>query len=151
MNTARRVLDYLLNPRARLDELPRLSPDPADPDETETPGGRRGRRSYWRALFNLPFVVGLLIVLGLFLVVLFGPIWAPYNPYIAGEHIQPHFDTETDEWISPPLEPSEEFPLGTDEYGNDLFSMLLYGARNTLIAAAFIAMARVIIGLGLGA
>ncbi|HUS94549.1 MAG TPA: ABC transporter permease subunit [Patescibacteria group bacterium] len=151
MSTARRVLDYLLNPRARLNDLPPLSPLTAEANETEAPIGQRGRRGYWRALFNLPFVVGLLIVLGLFLVVLFGPIWAPSNPYIAGEHIQPHLDSDTGEWISPPLEPSEEFPLGTDEYGNDLFSMLLYGARNTLIAAAFIAMARVFIGLGLGA
>ncbi len=151
MTAARRVLDYLLNPRARLNDMPHLGRSPADARETEAPTGRRGRRNYWRALFNLPFVIGLLIVLGLFLVVLFGPVWAPSNPYIAGQHIQPHFDSDTGEWISPPLEPSEEYRLGTDEYGNDLFSMLLYGARNTLIAAAFIAMARVIIGLGLGA
>jgi len=151
MTAARRVLDYLLNPRARLNDLPHLSRPPVDTIETEAPAGRRGRLGHWRALFNLPFVVGLLIVLGLFLVVLFGPVWAPNNPYIAGQHIQPHFDSDTGQWVSPPLEPSEEYPLGTDEYGNDLFSMLLHGARNTLIAALFIAMARMIIGLGLGA
>ena len=57
---------------------------------------------------------GGIIVLGMFLVVLFGPVWAPNNPYIAGEHIVPHYDSQKGEWISPPLAPSEEYPLGTD-------------------------------------
>jgi ABC-type dipeptide/oligopeptide/nickel transport system permease subunit len=96
-------------------------------------------------------LIGGLIVLGLFLVVLLGPVWATSNPYIASKHIQPHLNTETGEWISPPLAPSAEYPLGTDEYGNDILSQLLYGARNTLIAAAFIAMARIILGVIFGA
>ncbi|MGD8585359.1 MAG: ABC transporter permease subunit, partial [Chloroflexota bacterium] len=70
---------------------------------------------------------------------------------VTGRHIVPHLDRETGEWISPPLAPSDEYPLGTDQWGNDILSMLLYGARNTLIAAAFIAMARIVIGLLLGA
>ena len=99
---------------------------------------------------NFPLMIGGLIVLALFLAVLLGPLWAPVNPYIAGQHVVPHLDQETGEWIDPPLNPSATYPLGTDEYGNDILSMLLYGARNTLIAAAFITMARVIIGLLLG-
>ncbi len=99
---------------------------------------------------NYPLMIGGIIVLGLFLIVLFGPLWAPINPYIAGQHVVPHVDPDSGEWIDPPLNPSAEFPLGTDEWGNDILSMLLYGARNTLIAASFITMARVIIGLLLG-
>jgi peptide/nickel transport system permease protein len=101
--------------------------------------------------FNFPLVFGGLIVLALFSVVLFGPLWAPVNPYIAGQHIVPHYDYLKEEWISPPLSPSEEYPLGTDQWGNDIFSMLMYGARNTLIACAFITMVRVIVGSILGA
>lgn len=147
-----RIFSYLLNPRVRL-------PVGGDTDGADSsvslsrsaPKGARGRRSRWRSFFNLPLVVGGLMLLGLFLVVLFGPVWAPSNPYIAGRHIVPHLDSETGEWISPPLAPSDEYPLGTDQWGNDILSMLLYGTRNTLIAAAFIAMARIVIGLLLGA
>jgi peptide/nickel transport system permease protein len=151
MKAVKRFLSMLLYPRARLSNMPSLVPDESGEDPLESPGGRRGRRKFTRALFNGPLVFGGLIVLGLFLVVLFGPVWATSNPYIASRHIQPHLDSETGEWISPPLDPSEEYPLGTDEYGNDILSLLLYGARNTLIAAAFIAMARIILGVFFGA
>lgn len=117
----------------------------------ESPVGARGQ-IHWRDLvFNLPLVFGTLILLVLFLVVLFGPLWAPVNPYLGGQHIVTHFDSEKGVWISPPLEPSPEYPLGTDEWGNDILSLLLYGARNTLVACTFIAMARILIGLFLGA
>ncbi len=116
----------------------------------ETPAMAGSRLRLRHITGNYPLMIGGLIVFGLFLVVLFGPLWAPVNPYIAGQHVVPHLDLQTGVWIDPPLNPSAEYPLGTDEYGNDILSMLLYGARNTLIAAAFITMARVIIGLVLG-
>ncbi|MGB3714524.1 MAG: ABC transporter permease subunit [Candidatus Promineifilaceae bacterium] len=151
MRAVKQLLSMLLYPRARLSRMPSLSQEENDPGSLENPTGRRGRLRFTKAFFNLPLVFGGLIVTGLFLVVLFGPVWATSNPYIASKHIQPHLDSETGEWISPPLEPSEEYPLGTDEYGNDILSMMLYGARNTLIAAAFIAMARIILGVIFGA
>jgi peptide/nickel transport system permease protein len=123
----------------------------AAPAALEAPALGRSRLRPHHIFSNFPLLIGGLIVLGLFLVVLFGPLWAPVNPYIAGQHVVPHLDPETGEWIDPPLSPSAAYPLGTDEYGNDILSMLLYGARNTLIAAAFITMARVLLGLLLGA
>ncbi|MCB8943643.1 MAG: ABC transporter permease subunit [Ardenticatenaceae bacterium] len=137
-----RSLRTLLNPRADLSQLGPLNADPAS---------ARSRLQLRHFTSNGPLLFGGFIVIILFLLVLFGPLWAPRNPYIAGQHIVPHFDPVQDEWISPPLAPSAEYPLGTDEYGNDILSMLLYGARNTLIAAAFITMVRVIVGLILGA
>jgi ABC-type dipeptide/oligopeptide/nickel transport system permease subunit len=95
-------------------------------------------------------MVGLFIVLGLFLLALFGPMLAPKNPYIAGQHIVPHFDFQRQEYVRPPLPPSPEFPLGTDRWGNDLLSLMMHGARNTLVACAFITMVRLILGLILG-
>jgi len=154
MNILKKLLSLLLNPRARLASLPGAfdrSPDPDD-DGLERPqyAGTWGFRLR-HILTNIPLLIGGIIVLGLFLVILFGPLWAPRNPYIAGQHIVPHYDSASGEWISPPLAPSPEYPLGTNQWGNDILSMLLYGARNTLIAAAFIAMVRVLLGLILGA
>jgi len=140
----------LLDPRARLGKLRRSPTETEDGSVGSSPAGLR-RRLRWRDVWsNPPLVVGALIVVGLFLLVLFGPIWAPKNPYIAGQHIVPHYDFERNEYIRPPLDPSPEFPLGTDRWGNDLLSLLLHGARNTLVLCAFITMVRVVLGLTLG-
>ena len=111
----------------------------------------RKRSDLVGALSNFPLLFGGLIVIGMFLSVLFGPVFAPTNPYITGQIVGSYYDAEADEWISPPLSPSPEHPLGTDQWGNDILSFLLYGARNTLVACAFITMVRIILGVVLGA
>lgn len=145
MNRLPKIAKVLLDPRANLDKAPHT-----DDSQWEAPDLAKNRLQLRHITSNFPLMIGGLIVLGMFLVVLFGPVWAPINPYIAGQHVVPHLDPESGEWIAPPLDPSSEYPLGTDQWGNDILSMLLYGARNTLIAASFITMARVILGLGLG-
>ncbi len=144
----------LLNPRSRLDRVPGFAAAvetvgnlPAQ-DDMVRPAPRVPLRA---VVGNGPLILGVIIVLGLFVVVLFGPVWAPHNPYIAGQHIVPHFDRELGVFVRPPLEPSTDYPLGTDQWGTDILSMLLIGARNTLVACAFITMARVILGVALGA
>ncbi len=117
--------------------------------ENPTPAPKRSRLR--GVLTNFPLLLGGIIVLGLFLIVLFGPIFAPTNPYITGQIAGSFYDAEEGEWISHPLSPSREHPLGTDQWGNDILSFLLYGARNTLVACAFITMVRIILGVVLGA
>lgn len=145
MNRLTRIAKTLLDPRANLDNVPH-----SDASQWETPALSNNNLQLRHITSNFPLMIGGLIVLGMFLMVLFGPLWAPINPYIAGQHVVPHLDPVSGEWIDPPLNPSPEYPLGTDQYGNDILSMLLYGARNTLVAATFITMVRVILGLGLG-
>jgi len=105
------------------------------------------RRRRWRFEWNLPLLFGLIIVLALFAVVLFGPLWAPENPYLAGQRSSMLIEGE---FSTPPFPPMPGLPLGTDQWGRDILSMLLYGTRNTLVACLFIAMARVILGSALG-
>jgi ABC-type dipeptide/oligopeptide/nickel transport system permease subunit len=156
----RELVARVLDPRSRLDRVPSMATSMAQAmgaEEIEMPaytkgGSVIGRKLQWRAIAgNLPLIAGGLIILVLFVLVLFGPLWAPQNPYIAGQHIVPHFDRETGEFIQPPLSPSADYPLGTDEWGTDILSMLMHGARNTLVAGAFITMLRVILGVILGA
>lgn len=142
------VLAKLLNPRSRLDGVASFS---RSLDNGEVPAMSGGRIRARDIFGNLPLMLGIIIVLSLFILVLYGPAIAPQNPYIAGQHIVPHFDREKNEFIRPPLEPSPEYPLGTDQWGADILSLLLHGARNTLIACAFITMVRVLLGLVLGA
>ncbi len=48
------------------------------------------------------------------------------------------------------LAPSSQHLMGTDEFGRDLFSRVLYGARNSLTVAFFIVVAAVGMGLIFG-
>lgn len=75
------------------------------------------RNSIWRVIVRQR-----LALTGIILVAFFGLI-ALIGPYIA-----PHGKTEqfSGERLKPP---SREFLLGTDEFGRDVFSRLLYGAR----------------------
>ncbi|MEN8171616.1 MAG: ABC transporter permease subunit [Chloroflexota bacterium] len=148
MKTIKNLFSRLLSPKASYDNLPGFMVN--DLPDQEMPGGARSQLSIRDLIFNIPFLVGSFIVLGLFLLILFGPIWAPKNPYIAGQHIVPHYDSELKEFIRPPLAPSDEFPLGTDRWGTDLLSLLMHGARNTLVACAFITMVRLLMGIILG-
>ena len=151
MSSINKLIGFILNPRFQYNRIPELRSSDDEGFQGETPTGRRNHPGYIGILGNIPLVIGGIILVILFLTVLFGPLLAPINPYIAGKHIVPHFDSEKEEWISPPLSPSQEYPLGTDEWGNDILSMLLYGARNTIVACAFITMVRLILGLALGA
>jgi ABC-type dipeptide/oligopeptide/nickel transport system permease subunit len=142
----------LLNPRADLSELHSTTRKSPPRSITAGPGAsfedipeRRVRLRH--VLFNVPMLVGGLIVLTLFVGVLFGPVLAPENPYLRGRRVLEYRDGA---FYSPPFPPSPEHPMGTDELGRDTLSMLLYGTRNTLVAAAFITMARLGLGLVLG-
>jgi len=150
MDFLKSIAGSLLNPKSRLEKLRRSAPEAENDSIGSAPAGARGRLRLRHAIFNVPLMMGTVIVLGLFVLVLFGPVWAPKNPYIAGQHIVPHYDFKLQEYVRPPLSPSPEFPLGSDRWGNDLLSLLMHGARNTLVACTFITMVRVILGLALG-
>ena len=82
---------------------------------------------------------GLLVILIYVLVALFAPVIAPYG--------------EAEVFPIPYAPWSSEFVFGTDQIGRDIFSRLIYGARNTVgIAVATTALAFIIGGvLGLAA
>ena len=148
MPSLRSTLNRILNPSTDLSWMNGRAPG-EEPTPELLPGEAPRRRARNRAmLYNAPLWIGGIIVLGLFLLVLFGPLFAPENPYLSGTRTITH-DAEGN-IIAPPFPPSEQFPLGTDKWGRDILSLLMYGTRNTLIACAFITMARMLLGLGLG-
>jgi peptide/nickel transport system permease protein len=65
---------------------------------------------------------GLGILALVLLVILFGPLLAPHSP----EGLYP---------LARYKPPSAEFWLGTDQYGRDILSRLLHGARSTVLLA----------------
>ena len=82
---------------------------------------------------------GLFVILIYIFVALFAPVIAPYG--------------EAEVFPTPYAPWSSEFVFGTDQIGRDIFSRLIYGARNTVgIAVATTALAFIIGGvLGLAA
>jgi ABC-type dipeptide/oligopeptide/nickel transport system permease subunit/predicted ABC-type transport system involved in lysophospholipase L1 biosynthesis ATPase subunit len=108
---------------------------------------RQERRRAWRqsTLGSLPFTLGGLIVLALVAVFLFGPAWAPHSPY----NTQP-LSYINGQLVAPPFAPSDTYPLGSDSQGRDILSLILVGARRTLMLGFFAVLARLVVGMVLG-
>jgi peptide/nickel transport system permease protein len=86
------------------------------------------------------FAIGLVAFFALLFVALFGERIAPYEPIY---FVVNHGDEQR------PYAPGEVFPLGSDVLGRDLFSLVLAGARATLIIGVVAGLARVFAGLAI--
>jgi peptide/nickel transport system permease protein len=102
----------------------------------------RARRTFWetarRTLATAPISAwfGMIVILIYLIAAIFAPLIAPYGESeVVGRAYQPA---------------GAEFWLGTDQIGRDLFSRLIYGARNTIGIAFFTTLLSFIIGGTLG-
>ena len=94
----------------------------------------RGIPNTW----SRPTIVAAIVVVAFwFLTVLTVQWWAPYDPLDAvGERLQ---------------SPSWQHPLGTDALSRDVFTRVLYGARQTIPISVIVIVSAVLIGSALGA
>src|SRR5690606_38023754 len=103
------------------------------------------RDSQWRITArhfrrNHTALAGLGVIVVLYLAALLAPLIAPHDPIAIGDLVRTGF-----------LAPSREYWLGTDRFGRDVLSRILYGARISL-SIGFVATAiSVTVGLLLGA
>jgi peptide/nickel transport system permease protein len=96
---------------------------------------------------NWPLLLGTLITIFVILLVIFGPNWARNDP------MQENYALRIDgKIIRPPYSPLAipEYPLGTDQFGRDLLSRLLYAVRPTMMLVVTVAAVRLVLGLSLG-
>jgi len=92
-------------------------------------------------------LVGLTIVVLFILAGIFGPVLAPYKYNDMLIYKNPKYR------FIPPGEKGPEgeiFILGTDEYGRDMLSLMLYGARTPLVITFFVMLISVPLGVLLG-
>ncbi len=98
-----------------------------------------------KSLFLGVVIVSLFVIVGLA-----APLLTPYDPAqfgVAERFAQPAWYQS----LSLGDKDAAAFGvLGTDEYGRDIFSQILYGARNILITAVPMAIVAALIGLALG-
>ena len=102
---------------------------------------------HWWGRVNWPLVAGGMIVLILFLLAIVGPNLAPQNP------MQENFTLSINGQITRPPYPPFTIPgytLGTDEFGRDLLSRILWGIRPTVYLVLAVAVIRLILGYMLG-
>ena len=100
-----------------------------------------------RSSVNWTLWVGLAFVLLVILLAAVGPALAPSDP------LKENFIGRTGErFIKPPFAPRqvEGFPLGSDEWGRDLLSRLLWAVRPTLTLVLVVAGLRLAIGILFG-
>ena len=96
-----------------------------------------GKEAWKRFKRNPTAVIGLVVVCLLILIAIFAPLIAPYN-YSAQDY------------TAVKQAPSAAHWFGTDAYGRDLFSRVIYGTRYSLLIALFCTIAALLSGGVLG-
>lgn len=93
----------------------------------------------WRRLRRSPhFITGFALLLFISLAAVFAPLLAPADPYFQ-------------DYAAVLLPPgSEGHPLGTDGFGRDVLSRVLYGARISLLVGLSSVLLGLILGVSLG-
>lgn len=99
---------------------------------------RRQRKGLWGFLLNNPTIT---FGAGLLLVMLFIAIAAPWLGTVDPTELAPRKRN---------LEPSAQYWFGTDAFGRDIYSRVLYGARVSLIIGFSVAFLASVIGLAIG-
>ena len=96
---------------------------------------------------NWTLLAGLVLVGFLTLIAIIGPELAPQDP------MKENYTLAVDGQIRTPPYPAlkiDGYPLGTDRWGRDLLSRILWGVRPTLIMVASVAAFRLAVGIILG-
>lgn len=95
---------------------------------------------------NWSLILGSMIVAIMVFLAIVGPWLAPHDPLKENLVIK-----VGEKWYVPPFDPlTPGFPLGSDEYGRDLFSRLLWAIRPTLVLVLVVATIRLMVGLVIG-
>ena len=97
--------------------------------------------------FNRPLLLGLVLVLVIVFLAIAGPTLAPRDPLAENMIIQ----LQNGQWLVPPFRIfTPGFPLGSDMFGRDLLSRLLFAIRPTLVMVAIVALVRLFLGILIG-
>ncbi len=98
---------------------------------------RTRRHWIWTLFQNQTAIAGALLLLVFGVVALLAPVIAPRDPRLL-------------DVLNKLLPPSRDFPLGTDQFGRDVLSRMVYGARLSLGVGVSVGFLAVTIGLVLG-
>jgi ABC-type dipeptide/oligopeptide/nickel transport system permease subunit len=100
-------------------------------------GWKQAGEAFERFADNPAALISAVVLLLLIVIAFIGPAIAPYDPIKIGTGSRLH-------------PPSREFWFGTDQFGRDIFSRVLYGTRLTLQASLIAVVVAAGIGIPLG-
>jgi peptide/nickel transport system permease protein len=111
-----------------------------DPNPKSRLQSRAGQTwlSWLRFRRNPLAMIGLFISLALIFMSIFAPLLAPYDPIVQS----------LPDRLLPPLTPGHW--MGTDDFGRDIYSRLLYGSRITLYIVLLVILTAPVVGLIIG-
>jgi peptide/nickel transport system permease protein len=111
-----------------------------DPNPKSRLQSRAGQTwlSWLRFRRNPLAMIGLFISLTLIFMSIFAPLLAPYDPIVQS----------LPDRLLPPLTPGHW--MGTDDFGRDIYSRLLYGSRITLYIVMLVILTAPVVGLIIG-
>ena len=95
------------------------------------------REFFYNCRRNVNFVVGFLMILSLILVAIFAQQIAPYD------YDEPHKQDRLQA-------PNSTYLFGTDDFGRDMFSKVIYGTRITLWVALLGTSIQLFLGVVIG-
>ncbi|MGE4327038.1 MAG: ABC transporter permease [Pseudodonghicola sp.] len=82
-------------------------------------------------------MIAAVVLLLIILVAIFAPYIAPHDPILQNPSMRLQA-------------PSPDYPLGTDNFGRDLLSRVIYGARVSLVIGIGVTIMAVVLGLAIG-
>jgi peptide/nickel transport system permease protein len=98
---------------------------------------------------NLPMIFGVVIIIVIIAFMVFPEKFSSTNPYIMNgvkkSEISGKLAIE-----SAPFKPSSEMIFGSDEFGRDMYSLLVYGTRLTMTLSLLVVLGRFLVALPLG-
>ena len=98
---------------------------------------RRGVPWYARMIHRESIVIGGVLLILVSAIAIFAPVIAPYDPNLVRPEIR----------LTPP---NSAYVFGTDNFGRDLFSRTVYGARNSLIVGLSVVLLSGVVGAAAG-
>jgi peptide/nickel transport system permease protein len=104
---------------------------------------------------SLLSMIGLVLIILLLLVALFAPFIASEHPSYVEVPTEQGTTVIEERWNinfgNKLLPPSIEHPFGTDDYGRDILSMVVYGSQTSLRICLMVVLISMLIGIFLGA
>lgn len=94
---------------------------------------------------NKPLLFGIVGLVVLAVIAIFGP----YLPFVDSSLEETKYMRIDGKLTGPPYQPSKDFLMGSDPKGRDLLSLIVLGARETLIFIILIAIVRYLIAIPL--
>jgi len=98
---------------------------------------------------NMSFILGGLILLVILVIILFPDSLTQVNPY--GTHgVKSWVENGKYMMSTPPFAPSQGSPLGTDDQGRDVLSLIIYGTKLTMLISVLVVMGRYLVAIPVG-